>query len=67
MGEQRLPHHEARCPRNPDMFARLREFMHAYSEDGAGLPATLYSDLIVGEYLPSVSQIMGVFGTWRVR
>jgi len=65
MGAQRLPHHEERCPRNPDMFARLRQFMHDYAEDGAGLPATLYSDLILGEHLPSVSQLNRVFGTWR--
>lgn len=45
MGAQRLPNHEARCPRNPEMFARLREFMVGYAEDGVGLPATLYSDL----------------------
>ncbi len=65
MGAQRLPNHEARCPRNPDMFERLRQFMHGYAEDGVGLPATLYSDLIIGEYLPSVSQLNRVFGTWR--
>jgi len=65
MGAQRLPNHEARCPRNPEMFARLRQFMHGYAEDGVGLPATLYSDLIIGEYLPSVSQLNRVFGTWR--
>ena len=65
MGAQRLPNHEARCPRNPDMFARLREFMVGYAEDGVGLPATLYSDLILGEHLPSVSQLNLVFGTWR--
>lgn len=64
MGAQRLPNHEARCPRNPEMFARLRQFMHDYAEHGVGLPATLYSDLIIGEYLPSVSQLNRVFGTW---
>jgi len=64
MGAQRLPNHEARCPRNPDMFARLRQFMHDYAEDGVGLPATLYSDLIIGERLPSVTQINRAYGSW---
>ncbi len=68
-GQPYLPgnvsNHEARCPCNPDVFARLRQFMQDYADDGVGLPATLYSDLIIGERLPSVTQINRAYGSWR--
>lgn len=63
--EGRMAGHEARCPRNPDVFERIRAFMWDYADGDLGLSYVLYNDLATGEHLPGASHIRNAFGSWR--
>jgi hypothetical protein len=57
-----LSRHEIICPRNPDVFERMRAFMWEWAEDGVGLPATMYAEFVHGLNLPWLSSIQRAFG-----
>lgn len=59
-----LSRHEAICPRNPEVFERLRAFMHEWSENGIGLPAVQYAMFVQGHRLPWLSAINRAYGTY---
>ena len=59
-----LARHEAVCPRNPDVFERLRTFMHEWADDGIALPAVMYAEFVQGTGLPWMSAILKAYGTY---
>ncbi len=56
--------HERNCPRNPDVFERLRAFMREWAENGAGPSVGMFNELARGEGLPFGARIIDTFGTW---
>lgn len=60
-----LPRHEATCPRNPEIFATLRELMHDYAEGDLAMPMNMYNECAREIRLPWLSSVVDAFGTWR--